>query len=285
MQFLELFRKYISYHESTNVEFEKRKPVTIQAYNNRYNIVTAFLFEKGKANLHSVSFSIALSKEFMEWLTSKYSNNYSIRAVEICKEVLDFGIEHGHIKYHSLNILRLKRSGPGRLVYLTPKELNDLETYQPNDSMKEKARDLFILQCNTGLSYIDIVNISKWNLMHYRGRDYILKKRAKTKKESHIPYNKITREILERYDFNMHILSNVNYNKALKDIADDLKISKHLTTHVGRKTFAMISLNWKGYSMEATSKMLGITTRTAEKHYAQPNINLISNEQDRMENI
>lgn len=283
MQFLTLFRKYITYHSVSNVHYEKRKPVTIQAYNNKYNLVNAFLFEKGKMSLSAQHFSISLSKELLEWSNSKYSHNYSVRIVEICKDVLDFGIENEHIKSHQLPVLRLKRLPPKKIVYLNPEELEKLERYQPNTSTKEKAKDLFLLQCYTGMAYTDIVSVTEWNVHFYKGRRYILKKRNKTSVESFIPYNDIIEGILKKYNFQMKILSNVNFNAALKDIADDLEISKHLTTHIGRKTFAMISLNWYGYGMEAVSAMLGISIRTAEKHYAQVGLNLVSNEQDRLQ--
>lgn len=282
MQFLELFRTYINYYRQTTIFFESRSPVTIKAYENKYNLVNAFLFDSQKIKMKAAGFTIGVSKELLEWANSKYSHNYSVRIVEICKDVLDFGIEKEIIKEHNLPILQLKRMPPGATVFLTPQELVFLEKYSPHDELLEKARDLFLLQCYTGLAYVDTINLSKFNITFYKGREYIFKKRKKTKKDSVIPVTDGIKNILNKYDFRMNIIRNSDYNEALKTIASDLKINKHLTTHVGRKTFAMINLNWLGHSMEGTSKMLGITIKTMEQHYAQPNINLVSNELDRL---
>lgn len=284
MMFLELFRKYITYHTTSNVYFEKRKAVTIQSYNNKYSIITAFLFDTKQTNLSAGSFSVSTSKELLSWANALYSHNYSVRIVEICKDVLDFGLQNEHIKHHSLPILKLKRLPPKKPIYLTPKEIDSLEKYSPNDSMNQKAKDLFLLQCYTGMDYTDITSVSVNNIIFFKGRDYIVKRRNKSGVDAFIPYTEQIETLFKKYDYNLKILSNVNYNKALKDIAIDCKIDKHLTTHVGRKTCAMIKLNHKGYSIEAVSKILGHKSiKTTESHYAQVNINLISNELDRIE--
>ncbi len=285
MIFLELFRKYITHHSGSNVYFEKRKAVTIQAYSNKYSIVTCFLFDRGALNLKASSFSIPISKDMLSWAISKpYSYNYSVRVVEICKDVLDFGLQENLIDNHGLPILKLKRQPPKKPIYLTPKEIKSLENYNPDDTMLQKAKDMFLVQCYTGMDYTDLISVSKENIMYYKNREYIVKKRNKSGVDAIIPYNEKIEALFKKNNYNLKLLSNVNYNKALKDIAIDCYIDKHLTTHVGRKTFAMITLNHKGCSIEATSKMLGHKSiKTTESHYAQVNINLISNELGRLE--
>lgn len=283
MTFLDLFRKYITHHSVSNVFFEKRKAVTLQAYNNKYRIINDFLFEKSIVKLKAIEFSVSTSKDLLEWSSSKYSHNYSVRIVEICKDVLDFGLYNEFIDSHSLPILKLKRQPSKAPIYLTPSEIIALEKYKPGDSMKEKAKDLFLLQCYTGMDYTDITSVSEENIIFFKERYYILKKRNKSGVDAYIPYSDNIKLLLKKHDFNLKILSNVNYNATLKHIATDLKIDKHLTTHVGRKTCAMLSLNHKGYSIEAVSKMLGHKSiKTTENHYAQVNINLISRELDRL---
>lgn len=282
MQFLQLFRKYIDYHSKSILYYDQRCPVTIKAYRNKYALIVTYLFDSKRVRIKAKSFNSIVVKDLLNWSNIKYSHNYSVRIVEICKQVLDFGVTEGHIDSHNLPLLRLKRAPPNPLIYLSPRELTSLENYTPADSTKQKARDLFILQCYTGLAYVDLISINESDIIFFKARYYILKERKKTKKDSYIPYDEKSRIILEKYKFKMKILSNPKYNKALKEIAIDLQITKHLTTHVGRKTFAMINLNWRGHSMEATSRMMGITARTAENHYAKVGIDLISREQDRL---
>ncbi|MBK8346985.1 MAG: tyrosine-type recombinase/integrase [Saprospiraceae bacterium] len=51
--------------------------------------------------------------------------------------------------------------------------------------------------------------------------------------------------------------SNQKLNAYLKELADICEITKPMTTHIARHTFATTVLLSNGVSMEATSKMLG----------------------------
>ena len=55
------------------------------------------------------------------------------------------------------------------------------------------------------------------------------------------------------------IVSNQRYNAYLKEIADLCGITKNLTSHVARHTFATTITAEKGVSTEVVSKMLGHT--------------------------
>ncbi|MDE5962195.1 MAG: tyrosine-type recombinase/integrase [Duncaniella sp.] len=62
-------------------------------------------------------------------------------------------------------------------------------------------------------------------------------------------------EILERYDYNLNLMSNQKCNDQLKLIANMTKIHLNLTMHVGRHTFATWALT-KGVDISIVSKML-----------------------------
>ncbi|MEZ4904241.1 MAG: tyrosine-type recombinase/integrase [Spirosomataceae bacterium] len=69
----------------------------------------------------------------------------------------------------------------------------------------------------------------------------------------------------------MPVFSNQKLNNYLKELAGVVKISKRLTTHVGRRTAATHFLN-AGVPLSTVSTILGHTnTLTTQKSYARLN--------------
>jgi len=92
-----------------------------------------------------------------------------------------------------------------------------------------------------------------------------------------------TKLLWKKYDYCLPKYTNQPYNRFLKELITGLKINKRVTTHVGRKTFTMLKLNYESYSMEAVSKMVGhASVKTTEMYYAQVNLVLISKELDKL---
>lgn len=63
--------------------------------------------------------------------------------------------------------------------------------------------------------------------------------------------------------------SNVKMNAYLKEIADVCGISKTLTTHTGRHTYATSVCLANGVSIENVAKMLGHSETKMTRHYAR----------------
>lgn len=283
MTFLELFRRYITYHEKAANKLDKRSAPTIRIYRNRYSIVNEFLHDRETKHLTAYNFDIPIAREYFEFLSARYKHNYTVRLVEMCSLVLHFGVLNKLIKYNPLHEYKIKRLAPERPLYLTDTELLALMEYQPKSLLKQKARDMFLFQSFTGMDYGDTCTVSQLHIVRHKGRSYIIKKRNKTGIEAIIPYHPVAQKIFEQNGYNLRLLCNAVYNRYLKEIAVDLGIDKHITTHTGRKTYAMIKLNFEGYSLEGVSKMIGHkSVSTTEQYYAQVEIELISRELDRL---
>ena len=65
------------------------------------------------------------------------------------------------------------------------------------------------------------------------------------------------------------VLSNQKMNSYLKEIADVCGISKELTFHIARHTFATTVTLTNGVSIESVSKMLGHRSIKTTQHYAK----------------
>lgn len=142
------------------------------------------------------------------------------------------------------------------------------------DKRIESIRDMFCLQSLTGLSYSDMVTLCKDDIQD----DVIVKRRKKTDIQFVIPIFPIAKKILEKYEYELPIISNQKYNQYLKVLGDYARMPMKLHSHLGRHSFACILLN-SGVDMKTISRALGHSTmRTTEKIYAEmSNKTVISN--------
>lgn len=167
-----------------------------------------------------------------------------------------------------------------KIITLTPDELALLKKTNYKKNGWRIANDLYMFQSYTGLSYIDVIDFNyNRDVMIFNGKEFIYRFRKKgTKGETIVPLFINAKKILQKYNYELPKLSLDKYNKYIQEIAKDLKIEKHLTTHTARKTFATIKLN-EGFTIESVAKMLGHTsTKITQSTYAQVNHLRILNE-------
>lgn len=125
----------------------------------------------------------------------------------------------------------------------------------------------------------------------FEEQDNNLYARQKTNTLSSIPILPKALEILESYrnyptcesnGLMLPILSNQKMNSYLKEIADLCGITKELTFHIARHTFATTITLSNGVPIETVSKMLGHLDIRTTQHYAKLSDNRISKD---MENL
>ena len=139
----------------------------------------------------------------------------------------------------------------------------------------EQVRDIFIFSCYTGLSYVDICELTPENIrLSFDGNLWIIKKRHKTSVTSNIRLLDIPKSILQKYDGKLPngkllpVISNQKMNDYLKEIATVCGINKKITFHVARHSFATLSISY-GVPIESVSKMLGHTNIRTTQIYAK----------------
>ena len=143
----------------------------------------------------------------------------------------------------------------------------------------ELVKDIFIFSCFTGLAYADVKKLSKDDIVvGIDGKHWIKTKRTKTDTRSNIPILEIPKMILNKYaehqdvihtDKLLPVLSNQKMNSYLKEIADSCGITKNLTFHLARHTFATTVTLTNGVPIESVSKMLGHKSLKTTQHYAK----------------
>lgn len=134
--------------------------------------------------------------------------------------------------------------------------------------MTEKARDMFIFSCYTGLAYSDLVRISRDDVFREGDNWCIRGKRQKSGSQYTLVLLPKALEIFRRYDCCLNLLSNQKCNDQLKIIAKMADIHINLTMHVGRHTFATWALS-KGVRIEVVSKMLAHSDISMTEKYAK----------------
>ena len=184
--------------------------------------------------------------------------------------ILD-AIEAGYISknpYRNLCIEKDKSNG-GLGKYLTEKQLEQIKnTKMPTESL-ERVKDLFLFQTYTCLSYTDLKNFKPSSIQTIKGKQVYIGCRKKTDKPFTIPLLKEAIAILEKYNYNLPILSNVKYNLYLKAVAQNAGINKPVSSHWARHTGATILLN-HGVSMQVVSKICGHSSiKITEQAYAK----------------
>lgn len=197
------------------------------------------------------------------------------------EEVTIYGYHKRFRKWVNLAVRRgfLKESPYKRFVpprgeckprkYLSMKELDEMQNVELSIPYLENARDLYLFQCYTGLSYKDMANLDYRSCIDVRnGRYVIASQREKTGKNFYVVLLKPALEILKKNDFQLNVPSNQKYNAYIKSVAGACRIRKNLTSHTARHTFAVIALN-SGIPVEVVSRILGHTNIRTTQIYAR----------------
>lgn len=216
---------------------------------------------------------------FFNYLLTQVSNNTAIYRLKHLYTVLLYCRNEGYIQCNPCKV-KFKKD---KLDYhpLTKEQLHILKTKKIENKRLNNVRDMFILQCHTGLAYADLATLTKDDI---KG-DVIIKNRCKTNIQSVIPILNVTKEILEKYDYQLPVLSNQKYNSYLKEIGDICGITQELHTHLARHTMATICIN-NGVDINIIAKILGhTTTRTTLSIYAHLQDDTVAKEKDKLNDI
>lgn len=152
---------------------------------------------------------------------------------------------------------------------LTEDEVLKIREWRASSPMLDKARDLFIFSCYTGLAYADVQAFS-WadHVTQVDAKYYIDGSRVKTGERFFTPILAPAIEILEKWDYKLPRLTNVKMNYALHEVEAILGIQKPLTSHVARHTFATLMLS-KNVPIAVVQRLLGHADIATTQIYAK----------------
>lgn len=192
---------------------------------------------------------------------------------KVIKSYLNIAIRDGKLEDNPYKLFLLSRAKAKVRDILTMEELQRLRNYKPTSQYMQHVRDLFLMQCYTGMSYSDLV---KANFKVAKKGDTITDKRQKTGVEFTTVIMEPAREILKRYKYKLPVMPYDNYRRMIQPMLDDLGIRKKMATHNGRHTFATTVALGSGVSMEIIAKMLGHADVKTTQIYARVQENMVS---------
>lgn len=162
----------------------------------------------------------------------------------------------------------IKRGDHETVEFLTDAERTRIEKLKMNEGILATTRDMFLFQCYTGMAYSDMMRFSIEKCQKVGKYLTYSAPRVKTGVVFYIRLLPKSAAIAQKYGGRMPEVSDQVLNQNLKTIAKVTGITKKLTTHVGRHTFATWMLR-NGVPIERVSKMLGHRRITQTQRYAK----------------
>lgn len=174
--------------------------------------------------------------------------------------------------------VKLPRREAKEFTYLDESELQMIAVHQFRSDRLQRVADLFLIQCYTGISYVDLNQINRNNVISSGKYQVIIGRRQKTGTVFKVPMIAQVRRIVNKYNWTLPQISNQKYNAYIKEIAEIVGIEKPITTYTARRTAAMYYLEKTG-TYEVPAQVLGhSSTAITEKYYAQYSLkNFIAN--------
>ena len=204
------------------------------------------------------------------------SHNSALKYVAYFKKIIRVAFANGWLDKDPFYNFKLRPQTIDK-EFLSNDELVKLIQCDFSIQRLEHVRDVFIFSCYTGLAYVDVEKLIEDDIViGMDGRRWIKVIRTKTKTLSSIPILPIAEQILSKYasltkiDIKLlPVYSNQRTNGYLKEIADLSGITKKLTFHMARHTFATTVTLSNGVPIESVSKMLGHKSLKTTQHYAK----------------
>lgn len=278
-------RELIGYHNGNMVRVLKAG--TMKNYYTTEKYLYLFLTKKRKVNdiyLKQVNFRFISEFEhyLRDYKNSKkqhsMGNNGVMKHLERFKKIINLGIKLEWMARNPFDKFQLKYNKYDR-EYLSERELELLEGTEFKSERLQRVRDFFVFSCYTGLSYVDVKELTEENIvMGIDNKNWIYTKREKTDELVKIPILPQAWAILQKYRAGQElglttnilpISSNQKTNTYLKEVATSCEIDKNITFHVARHTFATTVMLSNGVPIETVSKLLGHTKLSTTQIYAR----------------
>lgn len=246
---------------------------TLEKHHFYYQAIEKFFIctERGSIKLHEIK--IKTMEEMRQWLhTEKVrSGEHVSRHIEYCRAAFNYAIMMEYIKYNPISQIKNVREKLPEPVSLSVVDIVKLQQAKFTSKSRQLVVDLFLFQCYTGLSYIDLwlFKIESDHMIQNGIRTeiyFITSNRGKNGNPYSVEFNSFAREIYNKYNGKFPPITNQGYNKLLKKIAFTLNISKDLSTHNARKTYATMRYK-QGMSFEGLADEMGNTPDVLKKHY------------------
>ena len=223
-------------------------PATYWIFEYSERLLKEFILNKyGRSDLYLREINIGFIQGFHAFLLGEknMSQNSSTKHLKFLKKLLNLSVANSYITNNNVNAYKVERE-PVEIDFLNEEELRKIINFDTPIPRFERAKDMFLFACFTGLSYIDIKTLTPEHFeKDGEGRIWIKKRRVKTGVLSRIPLLPIAKLILDKYkggDKLLPIQYPADINKYLKDIAILCGIKKRICFHCLRHSHLSLLL-------------------------------------------
>ncbi len=197
---------------------------------------------------------------------------------------------HTSTAYRDMNVRPPAQKPEITVLSLTIDEISRVNqlSFSKKESRFEKARDVFLFSCLTGLLHSDLKNLRRSSIKY----NYLIITSQKAEESIRVPLVDLAQSILEKYkdsgEINpLPVVSQQKYNEYLKEIGRRAELNDKvtqiqykdreriesrlpkwqlLTSHVGRLTFASIAV-YLGIPMETVSRITDLKADDIKVYY------------------
>lgn len=204
---------------------------------------------------------------FMAELGQEFSKSSVASTMVRVKALFKYAVDNDYIKINPFSMVDIEKGKP-KEEWLSEEEMNRIRGLEGLSPDVETARQLFLFQCASGISYSDLMKLEKGDIRVDGDTYSVTKHRAKTG----VPFTSVILpegvKILKEWNFEIPRKSNQKYNLSLLKIETKAGLSKHLHSHLGRKVYGCTLLRAE-IPMKTVSRALGHSnTQITQSTYA-----------------
>ena len=261
-----------------NQEFS---PLTFERYETSFRHTQEYMrwkYQIDDIDIKQLNYEFISNYEF--WLKSqrKCDHNTTVKYLSNFKKIVHICIKNGWLDRDPFVGFKMTKREVER-PFLVEEELTRIVEEDFKMPRLRQVRDIFIFCCYTGLAYADVKKLTREEITTgIDGEKWIWTSRQKTDTATRVPLLPRALEILDRYKEDaqclnkgrlLPVLSNQKMNNYLKEISDACEITKKMTFHTARHTFATTVTLSNGVPIETVGKMLGHKNLKTTQHYAK----------------
>lgn len=199
-------------------------------------------------------------------LSANSQNSYFLKF----KAALNRAVEEGIVPHSPAMGVKATRTEDVHREYLTVEELQRLVK---TDCSYPVLKDAFIFSCLTGMRWSDINKLTWGEVQEFDGGTRVVFRQKKTRGLEYLDIaEQAVRYMGPRGKADERVFSGLKYsawhNLALREWCMKAGITKHITFHCGRHTFAVLQLSL-GTEIYTLSKLLGHRELKTTQVYAQ----------------
>ena len=280
---LNLFDYYVS-QQKGNIALG-----TLKHYISTKNKMSVFIksqYKRDDVELKDLDY--AFITRYKAFLDTRFKNhpNTATKEVKRVKAVINLAIRLDWLKSNPFKNFKCA-SVPTTRMFLTPSEISAIEGYIPKGETEKIVRDCFLFMAYTGLSYSDMAALRPNDIqLTVYGKKIIKISRQKTSEYCMIPLIGKAEVLISQYKEHPKVIhngvilptiSNQKLNEHIKEIAKELGITKKVSCHIARHSFATNALE-HGVPIETVSKALGHNSIKTTQIYAKITETKLSND-------